>query len=145
MRIRMRAAALLVMGLMASGCIEENDNFGAEHTASAVGDHEQSAQNGPAAATTTINATMSEWSITLSPQSASAGTISFEVQNNGTEAHVFEIEGGGNQWKTEPIQPGGRATLSVALASGAYNIYCPLDSGGEAHADRGMKTTIRVD
>lgn len=139
----MRAAAvLLVATVAASGCIDESDDRQAAQP-EAHGDTSGSASE-PAAHAESVAAVLSEWAITLSPSSVDAGTITFEVRNDGSEAHAFEIEGGGEEWRTDEVAPNGTATLSVALAPGTYNIYCPLDSGGEAHADRGMKTTLRV-
>ena len=141
--MRMRTAGLLVMvGVLAGGCIDESDGRNAGgHEA---GDTAAASASEPASHAETVHAVMSEWAITLDPASAEAGTISFDVRNDGTEAHVFEISGSGEQWRTDPVEPNGNVTLSVALAAGTYDVYCPLDSGGEAHADRGMKTTLRV-
>jgi plastocyanin len=138
----MRATAvLLVATAVASGCIDESDDRHAGQGA-AAGDTTSASE--PAAHAETVAAVLSEWAIALDPASVDAGTITFEVRNDGAEAHVFEIEGGGEQWRTDEVAPNGTATLSVALAPGTYNVYCPLDSGGEAHADRGMKTMLRV-
>ena len=144
MRKWMRAAALLVMTALATaGCIDESDDRSAGHAAG--GDATVSPAAEPAAHAEAVRAVLSEWAIALEPASVDAGTITFDVRNDGAEAHVFEIEGGGEQWRTDPIEPNGNATLSVALPAGTYNVYCPLDSGGEAHADRGMKMTLRVE
>ena len=144
MRKWMQAAALVMMTAAASaGCIDESDDRAAGHAAGS--ESEAPSASEPASHTETVGAVLSEWAITLNPASVDAGTITFEVRNDGSEAHVFEIEGGGEQWRTDPIEPNGNATLSVALAAGTYNVYCPLDSGGEGHADRGMKTTLRVE
>jgi plastocyanin len=67
-----------------------------------------------------------------------------DVENNGAEPHALEIEGGGQEWRSDLIQPGESVTMSLVLAPGTYHVYCPLASGGESHADRGMKTILRV-
>lgn len=136
------AGLAALVAILATGCIEEKDanvepNAEAEHAAAPATD--QTAQS------STIAASLSEWTIALSQTSIDHGTISFEVKNTGTEDHAFEVVGANNQeWKTEAIKPGESATLSIALAAGTYDVYCPQASGGEAHADRGMKTTITV-
>ena len=137
------AAVLMVTGMLASGCIDESDDQYAEN-GNAHGDTAAESASEPASHAETVAAVLSEWAVALEPASVDAGTITFEVRNDGAEAHVFEIEGGGEQWRTDEVAPNGTATLSVALPPGTYNVYCPLDSGGEAHADRGMKTTLRV-
>lgn len=136
------AGIVAVTAALAAGCIDESDSKQAPAPAPE--------QGAPAAADTTarstaVTATLSEWTIALSQAAVPHGTVSFEVRNTGTEEHAFEVTGANNQeWKTEPIKPGESATLSLALAAGAYDVYCPLASGGEAHADRGMKTTLTV-
>jgi uncharacterized cupredoxin-like copper-binding protein len=141
----MRSAALVaIAGALMSGCIEESDpatdaaaNEGAAVTTPAAGVDST-------ARSTTVTASLSEWTVTLSADTVPHGTVSFEVRNTGTEDHALEVEGEGQEWKTGPIKPGESATLSVALPAGTYDVYCPLASGGEAHADRGMKTSVTV-
>jgi uncharacterized cupredoxin-like copper-binding protein len=133
---------LAVIGAVSAGCIEESDE-GAKTEAAAP--HAAAPAGGAPAAATTVSATLTEWTIALSRDTVPQGTVSFEVRNSGTEDHALELEGPDNQeWKTDPIKPGESGTLSAALPPGTYTIYCPIASGGEAHADRGMKTTITV-
>ncbi len=148
MRSGIRAIALMaVVGILTAGCIDESDSSA---KGAAADEHGAPAAGAPAAGepaiaeTSTVTATLNEWSVTLSATSAPNGTVSFEIRNEGTEDHVFEVEGAGQEFKTEPIKPGESATLSAVLAPGEYTIYCPIASGGEAHADRGMKTTFTV-
>src|SRR4051812_21983329 len=144
MRVWVRATSFAALtAILAAGCIDESDagiksgkasvQSSAESTGAGIGDK------------TTVNATLSEWTIALSKQTVQHGTVTFQVKNNGTEDHAFEVEGAGQEWKTDPIKPGESATLAVALPAGAYDVYCPLASGGESHADRGMKVTVRVE
>ena len=136
------AGALAVLSMVATGCIDESDPpAGSETHAAPV-----AAPGEPPAPTATITATLTEWQIALSADSSVAGAISFDVKNNGTESHAFEIEGTGDgeEWKTDPIAPGQSATLTVALHAGTYTVYCPIATGGEAHSDRGMRTTFHV-
>lgn len=138
------AGLAAVIAIFAAGCIEESDanlkpGAESEHAAATAPEADHTAKS------STITATLSEWTIALSGTSIDHGTISFEIKNTGAEDHALEITGPNNQeWKTEPIKPGESATMSVALAAGTYDVYCPQASGGEAHADRGMKTTITV-
>jgi uncharacterized cupredoxin-like copper-binding protein len=143
MRMWIRGAGLAaVIAIFATGCIEEADT-GVK--AGAESEHATAPASDQTAKSSTITAALSEWTIALSQTSIDHGTVSFEIRNNGTEDHAFEVTGANNQeWKTEAIKPGEAATLSVALAAGTYDVYCPQASGGEAHADRGMKTTITV-
>ncbi len=145
MRTGIRAAAVVFMvGFLAAGCVDESD--GGKDAADAS--HDAAPSAAPAATTpagsSTVSATLNEWSVTLSSATVPHGTVSFEIRNAGTEDHAFEVEGSNQEWKTEPIKPGEAATLSAVLTPGTYTIYCPIASGGEGHADRGMKTTITV-
>jgi uncharacterized cupredoxin-like copper-binding protein len=139
----MRALALAACtAVLVTGCIGESDpptnpTVEAEHAGA-------SAAPDSAAAVTTVSAVLNEWSITLSSTTVKQGTVSFEIRNEGTEDHAFEVEGAGQEWKTDAIKPGESATLSAVLEPGTYEVYCPLASGGEAHADRGMRTSITV-
>ena len=87
--------------------------------------------------------TISETEYKLDPSTVSvdkSGTYSFAVVNKGNVAHALEIEGNGTEEKTDTIDPGARATLTVKLDGGSYELYCPIDS----HADRGMKGELEV-
>lgn len=137
MRRKLGALALLVL---LAGCVEEQD---------ASLDGAGTAEPAPAAAAppppaTGVVASLTEWQVALTHTQVAAGTVSVEVQNNGTEPHALAIEGGGQEWRTDPLQPGETITLSVVLQPGTYNVFCPVASGGEAHADRGMKTTLQA-
>ena len=91
-----------------------------------------------------IDATLAEWSITLSQDSVSAGVIAFNVRNAGSVVHRFEVEGNGEEWESEDIAPGGDVKMSLSLSPGEYKVYCPIDPNGTSHEDRGMVTTLRV-
>ena len=135
------AGILMVAAFVGTACIDESDskNPGASSQQGST-----AATPETSAATTTVTATLTEWAVTLSHTNIAHGTVVFEIRNNGTEDHAFEVTGANQEWKTEPIKPGQSATLSLALEAGAYDVYCPLASGGEAHSDRGMKTAITI-
>jgi uncharacterized cupredoxin-like copper-binding protein len=133
------AATLAITAFLVGGCIDESDS---KQQNGAAG--EGAAAPHSAQASTSITATLSEWTIALSASSAPQGTVSFKIRNNGTEEHAFEIGGTTEEWKTEPIKPGESATLTLVMVPGTYDVYCPLASGGEAHADRGMKVSFTV-
>jgi uncharacterized cupredoxin-like copper-binding protein len=144
MRVWVRAVTFAALAAVtATACIDESDAGIKSGKASVQSSAEATGTD--AGARTAVTATLSEWTIALSRQTVPHGTVTFTVRNNGTEDHAFEVEGAGQEWKTEAIKPGESATLSAAMPAGAYDVYCPLASGGEAHADRGMKVTVRVE
>lgn len=91
-----------------------------------------------------VSASLTEWAVTLSQDSVATGAIAFEIRNAGTMPHRFEVEGNGEEWATEDIAPGEDITMSVTLEPGEYEVYCPIEAGGESHAERGMRTRLRV-
>src|SRR5215207_3286260 len=73
-----------------------------------------------------VHTTLSEWAIELSTATLPAGLVSFTVTNHGSIPHALEVEGRGVEQATPLIQPGASATLTLTLAPGAYEIYCPV-------------------
>jgi plastocyanin len=69
-----------------------------------------------------------------------AGTVTFNVTNNGSIDHALEVEGQGVEEETETIAPGDTAELTVDLTDGSYELYCPVDD----HRDKGMQGTVTV-
>jgi plastocyanin len=87
--------------------------------------------------------TISETEYKLDPSTVSvdkSGTYAFAVVNKGQVAHALEVEGGDIEEETDTIEPGERATLTVKLDGGSYELYCPVDG----HADKGMKGELEV-
>ena len=75
------------------------------------------------------------------PTSIPAGPTIFEIANQGTVQHSFEIEGQGIKNELEGnLNPGESAKLQVNLQPGTYHIYCPVDS----HEDLGMSLQLTV-
>jgi plastocyanin len=73
-------------------------------------------------------------------KASEAGSYTVEVTNDGKIAHALEIEGEGVEEKTETIQPGETAELTVDLKNGSYEIYCPIDG----HRQSGMEGALTV-
>src|SRR5262245_53119754 len=62
------------------------------------------------------------------PETLPAGPTTFEVTNNGTTEHNFEIGGPAMELKLESnLSPGQSGTLDVDLAPGEYQVFCPVD------------------
>lgn len=91
----------------------------------------------------TVKVSEKEWSITVAGTEmtkgqgnakVSAGTVTFDVKNDGTVAHAFEISGNGIDQKTDNIAPGKSAKLKVDLKAGKYEVWCPVSG----HKELGM-------
>lgn len=94
--------------------------------------------------TAVIHVPLTEWSVTVSQGVVSPGTFNFHAMNQGTYSHAFEIEGNGQEWKSDPIPPGGTATLTPTLSAGTYTVYCPIVDSHGNHRQKGMSTTFTV-
>jgi uncharacterized cupredoxin-like copper-binding protein len=83
---------------------------------------------------------LTEYSINM-PEVLTAGPQQLQITNHGKEQHGFAIEGGAvHQRLTSNLTGGSAATLTVDLAPGTYEVYCPVDE----HKGKGMKRTITV-
>lgn len=118
----------------------------------------------PAAASATpsssISATLADWSITLSPPVGKAGSITFTIKNSGANTHEFLVvktDTPADQLpvvndevpedqitivdEAEDIEAGKDATLTIDnLAPGHYAIICNIES----HYQKGMHTDFTV-
>ena len=134
---QLKSSAVVAVALLAaaaSGCGEKREagtGTGSEGTATQA--------SGPATGTVKVSET--EYKLDpASPKVAKAGTISFEVSNDGSTEHALEIETPSGELQTKPIEPGKSTTLKADLKAGTYEWYCPIDG----HKDKGMKGEIVV-
>jgi len=75
------------------------------------------------------------------PATIPAGPVTFEVSNDGTMEHSFEIEGPGVfEGLVGNLMPGEIRNLQVDLAPGEYFAYCPVDD----HRAQGMEVPLTV-
>lgn len=122
-----------------------------------------------AAAPTTVAVTLREWSVTPTPSSVAAGTVTFQVTNSGPEdIHEFVViktdlapdalpvdatgtvteEGAGMtvEDEIEDIPIGQTQELTVPLTAGKYVLLCNIYSEDEqeAHYKMGMRIAFEV-
>jgi uncharacterized cupredoxin-like copper-binding protein len=107
--------------------------------------------------TTEVAATLKDGSITLDRQEIPSGRVSFEISNEGTLLHEFEVfvgtaadleivknvadtSGMDLVEEVEDIAPGTSITLDVDLDPGNYVIICNLPG----HVAMGMVTELTV-
>ncbi|MEP7041025.1 MAG: sulfocyanin-like copper-binding protein [Chloroflexota bacterium] len=108
---------------------------------------------------TTVTGTLTEYAITLSATSASAGIVEFDVTNAGTIIHEFVILKTDTLAKDLPLSgdsvdedaldaigevaetdPSGTGTFTATLAAGHYAIICNIPG----HVMQGMVTDFTV-
>ncbi len=125
----MRYLLIPVAVLALAGCGGDGDDSGGGTT------------TGAAAAGTPV--TMSLVDGALEPKTVqldSAGTYTFMVTNDGQTTHALEIEGNGVEEETDTLNPGDSGEVTVELAAGEYELYCPIDG----HRANGMEGTLVV-
>ena len=89
---------------------------------------------------------ISEKEFSLNPSTVTVpkpGTYEFDVTNDGSITHAFNVEqsGGGDEAETGDIDPGSHKTVKFTFsAGGSYEMYCPVDG----HRSDGMEGTIMV-
>jgi len=135
------AAALVAC---ASGDDSATDTAGTDTAATAAAPASPNATGTDGSETPVIHVPLTEWSVVVSQSVVSPGTFTFHAMNQGTYTHAFEIEGNGQEWKSDPIAPGGTATLTPTLTPGTYTVYCPITDSQGNHREKGMSTTFTV-
>jgi high-affinity iron transporter len=89
----------------------------------------------------TVKVTASEYRFDPSALTVPAGAVTFEVTNNGTEEHEFEVFKGETVVdEIEGLVPGLTRTLPVTLEAGDYTFACKL----AGHDTLGMTGTLTV-
>jgi len=116
-----------------------------------------------------VAATLQEWAVGTTPQSAAAGDVTFDITNVGPDdAHEFVVirtdlslidlptdetgavdesaEGIEVVDEVEEIAVGASESLTVALDPGAYVLICNIydEDEQEAHYQEGMRTSFTV-
>jgi len=90
----------------------------------------------------TVQVSLSEWKVSLTPKAVPPGPVVLEVTNSGDVPHALEIEGRGIEKSTPQIMPGASATLTLDLRAGTYEAYCPVGKG--SHKMLGMISSLSV-
>jgi uncharacterized cupredoxin-like copper-binding protein len=89
-----------------------------------------------------VDVSETEFAIDPANPEARAGTVTFNVTNDGELPHNLEVEGSGVEEELEQdLQPGDSGELTVDLEPGTYQLYCPVGD----HAEQGMEGTLRVE
>src|SRR5690242_11887401 len=95
-----------------------------------------------AAAAQAVPVTLSEFKIEMGRDTVSAGTVKFNIKNEGTTTHAFYVKGDGANKGSREVAAGESASFSLPLKPGTYEIYCPL--ADLSHKKAGMSRTLVV-
>lgn len=104
-------------------------------------DPEETADPGtsPPADATVVEVSAVEFGYSASATQVPAGTVAFELTNDGEMGHDLVLEGGPGG-ATAVIGSGETATLTVELEPGTYALYCSVSN----HRALGMEFEITV-
>ena len=123
------------IGLAACGGDDDEDTI-----AATTGTAEET--GGAGAAEETVDLTATDFKFNPSDPSVKAGTVTFDVSNEGNTLHNIEVEGpSGEEELPDDIQPGDSGKLAVDLDQpGTYRFYCPVAN----HEELGMVGEVTV-
>jgi plastocyanin len=133
------AAALALCGLAACG--DDDDTSGGGGGGGGV----ETTETREGGATTTLQETAVErggLAFSEPELTAPAGTVTITLSNpsENQQPHALEVEGNGVEEETETLQPGSGGSVTVELAPGTYELYCPVGN----HREQGMEGTLTV-
>ena len=140
---RSATAAILgvaALSLVAIGCGGDDDtttsaSLPTTTTTGATG------ATGAAGGGETVKIGETEFKLDPSDVNVKAGTVTFDVSNDGSTTHSLEVEGNGIEEELpSDLAPGDTGELTVDLEPGTYTMYCPIDD----HRGQGMEGTIKV-
>ena len=133
----------LAFGIAACGDDDDEGDTAAattESTSTEEATTDQAASGGGGGET--VDVSLVDVAIEPTDGTAAAGTVTFAVSNDGQTVHNLEVEGNGVEEELEPdLQPGDSGELTVDLASGTFEWYCPVGN----HADMGMEGELTVE
>lgn len=129
--------ALVTAALGVSGCGDDDEE---STSASTTETTETTASGGGGEAT---DVSLTEFAIDPQDPTVSAGTVTFNVSNDGETVHNLEVEGPNGEAELDAdLEPGDSGTLEVDLSEpGTYEWYCPVGD----HAAQGMEGEITVE
>jgi plastocyanin len=88
----------------------------------------------------TVKISETEFKLTPSDPTTKAGTVTFDISNDGSTVHNLEVEGNGVEEESDDFQAGQSGKLTVDLKPGTYEIYCAIDD----HKGLGMEGELTV-
>jgi uncharacterized cupredoxin-like copper-binding protein len=140
-----RLATVAVLGaaalsLVAAGCGDDEDTTVSTTTPTTT-EAGATGATGAAGGGETVDISETDFALDPSDVSTKAGTVTFNVSNDGDTTHNLEVEGSGVEEELPAdLAPGDSGKLSVDLEPGTYTMYCPVDG----HRDQGMEGTVEV-
>ena len=141
MLTRTLIALAIAIPLAISACGGDDDDETTSAATTETAAEETTASGGGGGAGGTVEISETEFKLDPSDATASAGTVTFNVSNDGEIVHNLEVEGNGVEEVSDDFQPGQSGKLTVDLEPGTYELYCAIDD----HAEQGMEGTLTVE
>jgi uncharacterized cupredoxin-like copper-binding protein len=149
LRVFIVTCLLLFVGMMFAVVIfggeSEEATAGGEHTTPSA-ETTTAATTGTTQATTTtaqaaetVDVKETEFKIALTA-TVHAGSVTFDVHNDGKIPHDLVVQGQGIDAKTPLLDAGQSKTLEVDLKPGTYDLYCSVPGHKQAGMD--LKLTV---
>jgi uncharacterized cupredoxin-like copper-binding protein len=133
------AAVLSATSLAACGGDEGEETIAAPTTTTEEGATGATGAQGTAEE---VDVSETEFAIDPANPNVKAGTVTFNVSNDGEIVHNLEVEGNGIEEELDQdLQPGDSGELTVDLEPGTYEWYCPIGD----HAEQGMEGELTVE
>ncbi len=128
-------AAVAVPMVGCGGSSDDNSTSNAATQASTSG-------GGATGAGGTVDLSATDFKFDPSEPTVKSGNVSFNLKNDGQVTHSLEIEdvNGEDRELEGDVSPGSDGKLTVDLAPGKYEFYCPVDN----HREMGMTGEITV-
>ena len=134
-------AIVIPLVLAACGSDDSTSSTSASDTSSTESTTEASTTaSGGGGAGGTVAISETEYKLDPSDPTVKAGSVTFDVSNDGTTTHNLEIEGNGVEEESDDLDAGSTGQLTVDLKPGTYEIYCAIDG----HKDLGMEGEVTV-
>ena len=135
-------AALAPLAIAAGGCGGDDNEGTTAGTPPSAGNGGGKPATGGGAAPSQVNVSETDYKLDPADPTVKAGTVTFNVTNDGQVTHSLEVEGPGEESELDQdLAPGQSGTLKVDLSNpGTYEWYCPVDD----HKGLGMKGEITV-
>jgi uncharacterized cupredoxin-like copper-binding protein len=145
MLARRRLTVLLATGALfaipLAGCGDDDDEGDTEAATEATSTATAGGGGGGGGGET-VDISETDFALDPSNPTVKAGTVTFNVANDGETTHNLEVEGPNGESELEQdLAPGDSGQLTVDLSKpGTYEMYCPVDD----HKGDGMEGEITV-
>jgi uncharacterized cupredoxin-like copper-binding protein len=134
-------ALLIAIPLVLAACGGDDDDETTSAAAPETTAEETTASGGGGGAGGTVDISETEFQLDPADATVAAGTVTFNVANDGGTTHNLEIEGNGVEEVTDDLEPGQSGKLTVDLQPGTYEMYCAIDD----HRGQGMEGELTVE